>query len=502
MLANLPEEYKHVRTNLYMNTDFTYEDYRKHIRHFWYTDLGGKEYLRTGRSVVRQTELGETALNTTTSTVQASTGFPYKCRKCGKKGHKARDCKTQASDRNRFTGNCGWCGRQGHKEKWCFAKKRGEPRTVGNGNNENQTVNSTESTNNVEDIFAGMVFCPEINETAQMQDSTEEWLGDSGASAHITNSNFGMTNTRHCHVPVTVSTGEVTVATTVGDITLFSEKGERVKLLNVLYVPSAKRNLLSTNKFTQAGAELYADKEKMSIKKDGKGFTLESTGRGNNRMYYLRATREGHEVNDVANTSEETPSTEQKVKRIMDINEAHGLCHLGEKLLRTTYKNLNVKLTGTLLPCDGCCRANAKAKGVHKSTKTVASKIGERLFVDTSGPYPETVNGSKYWICVVDDMTRKSWSKFKQSKAEMPKIVDEHVEFLRGYGYTVKYVSCDNAGKHQTKLQKVCEKNDIQLEYTAPYTPQLNGVVERRIAVLLNGARAFLYAANLTEEYR
>ena len=99
-------------------------------------------------------------------------------------------------------------------------------------------------------------------------------------------------------------------------------------------------------------------------------------------------------------------------------------------------------------------------------------------------------------------MTRKSWSKFKQSKLEMPKIVDEHVEFLRGYGHTVKYVRCDNAGEHQTKLQKVYEKNGIQLQYIAPYTPQLNGVVERRIAVLLNGARAFLYAANFTKDYR
>ena len=30
----------------------------------------------------------------------------------------------------------------------------------------------------------------------------------------------------------------------------------------------------------------------------------------------------------------------------------------------------------------------------------------------------------------------------------------------------------------------------------------MNGVVERRIAVLLNGARAFLYAANISEEYQ
>lgn len=44
---------------------------------------------------------------------------------------------------------------------------------------------------------------------------------------------------------------------------------------------------------------------------------------------------------------------------------------------------------------------------------TLATKTRERLFVATSGLYPETVNGSKCWICVVDDMTRKSWLKFK-----------------------------------------------------------------------------------------
>ena len=501
VLANLPEEYKHVRTNLYMNTDFTYEEYRKHIRHFWYTELGGKEYLRTGKSNVKISE-GETALNTTTFNGQVNTGFPYKCQKCGKKGHKAKDCKAKPNERVRFTGTCNWCGKQGHKEKYCFAKKRGELRSAGNKANGNEMANSTESTDNTEEMFAGMVYCQEIKETSQVEEGTEEWLGDSEATAHITNSNLGMTNTRDCKVPVTVSTGEVTVATTIGDVTLISMKGEKVKLLNVLHVPSAKRNLLSTNRFTQAGAEMYVDKEKMIIKKGSRILTLKSTGYGSNRMYYLHGKRVGHELHDVASSGTENLTTEEKALKSMDINKAHGLCHLGKKLLRITYKNLNMKLTGTLLPCDGCCRANAKAKGVNKRTMTVATKIGERLFVDTRGPYPETVNGNKYWICMVDDMTRKSCSKFKQSKAEMPKIVEEHVEYLRGCGHEVKFIRCDNAGEHQSNLQKVCEKHGIQLEYTAPHTPQLNKVVERRITVLLNWARAFLYAANLTEEYR
>ena len=84
----------------------------------------------------------------------------------------------------------------------------------------------------------------------------------------------------------------------------------------------------------------------------------------------------------------------------------------------------------------------------------------------------------------------------------MPKIVEEQVEYLKGWEHRVKYIHCDNDGEHQGKLQKVCENFAIELEYTAPYTPQMNRVVERRIAVLLNGARASLYAENITEDSR
>ena len=41
---------------------------------------------------------------------------------------------------------------------------------------------------------------------------------------------------------------------------------------------------------------------------------------------------------------------------------------------------------------------------------------------------------------MVDDMTRKSWSKFGKSKLEMPKIVEEQIECLKGQGHPVKYI--------------------------------------------------------------
>ena len=81
-------------------------------------------------------------------------------------------------------------------------------------------------------------------------------------------------------------------------------------------------------------------------------------------MYCLCVQRIGNEAHDVASELEKIDMpTGRKAVKEMDINKAHGLCHLGEKLLRVTFKALYVKLTGILKPCDGCCRANAKGQG-------------------------------------------------------------------------------------------------------------------------------------------
>ena len=96
-----------------------------------------------------------------------------------------------------------------------------------------------------------------------------------------------------------------------------------------------------------------------------------------------------------------------------------------------------MKLTGKLKACDGCCRANVKAKPVGKVTNNIAEKISERLFGDTSGQYPETPAGNRYWICVVDNKTRKSWSEFRRTKSEIVKIVEKKIEDLKSMGHTV-----------------------------------------------------------------
>ena len=66
----------------------------------------------------------------------------------------------------------------------------------------------------------------------------------------------------------------------------------------------------------------------------------------------------------------------------------------------------------------------------------------------------------------------------------------------------MKYVRCDNAGENEKYVKQLCNKHGITPEFTAPHTPQLNGVVERSFATVRAKALAMLEAANLTEPMR
>ena len=63
----------------------------------------------------------------------------------------------------------------------------------------------------------------------------------------------------------------------------------------------------------------------------------------------------------------------------------------------------------------------------------------------------------------------------------------------------VKYLCCDKAGEQQSKLQRECEKEKVNLEYTTPHTLHLNGVIERRFAVIKEGTLTMMLNAELND---
>ena len=71
------------------------------------------------------------------------------------------------------------------------------------------------------------------------------------------------------------------------------------------------------------------------------------------------------------------------------------------------------------------------------------------------------------------------------------------------YNITVNFVRCDNAGENMS-LKQACEQEGlgIEFEFTAPGTPQQNGVVERAFPTVMGRARAMMNVAGFTKHKR
>jgi hypothetical protein len=112
------------------------------------------------------------------------------------------------------------------------------------------------------------------------------------------------------------------------------------------------------------------------------------------------------------------------------------------------------------------------------------------------------VKGSKFWILIVDDKTRKAWSFFVNKKSDIKKVTNNLVLLLKGATVIVKYLRCDNAGENVKGLGEVCRDHGITLELTAPHTPQTNGVVERKFVTIRDRAQAMMLGAKLDDAFQ
>lgn len=169
-----------------------------------------------------------------------------------------------------------------------------------------------------------------------------------------------------------------------------------------------------------------------------------------------------------------------------------------EKLLQKTLKNLGIEPKGTFNRCEACAISKARQKPVRKATSIRATRAGERLFIDTAGPYHAGINGNRYLVQIVDDYTRMGFSYFIKTKDSIGTGFEQILSQFNVLNKQVKYLRADNARENKKYVKELARKAKIQMEYTSTDTPQFNGVVKRRIETLKQRAMLMMNAANLT----
>lgn len=111
----------------------------------------------------------------------------------------------------------------------------------------------------------------------------------------------------------------------------------------------------------------------------------------------------------------------------------------------------------------------------------------------------ESLHHKKYILVSFDDFTRFTWVFFLRLKFEM---ASELIDFIKGIEVLItlpgKRIRSDNGSEFTNgTIEKFLTEKGIDHNFPAPYTPQQNGVVERRNRALVEAPRSMLNFANL-----
>ena len=95
---------------------------------------------------------------------------------------------------------------------------------------------------------------------------------------------------------------------------------------------------------------------------------------------------------------------------------------------------------------------------------------------------------------IVDDFSRFTWVYFFKSKDETQQaVIDFSNEVQRQHNVPILAIRSDNGSEFKNyTLNEFLSEEGIRHQYSAAYTPQQNGVAERKNRTLMDMARSML----------
>jgi transposase InsO family protein len=176
------------------------------------------------------------------------------------------------------------------------------------------------------------------------------------------------------------------------------------------------------------------------------------------------------------------------------------LAHVGMKNLHKLLKGEHILgLTNVHFEKDRVCSACQAGKQVgachpHKNIMMTDMPL-ELLHMDLFGPIAYiSIGGSKYHLVIVDDYSRFTWIFFLQEKSQTQETLKGFLRRAQNeFRLRIKNIISDHGTEFKnSQIEGFLEDESIKHEFSSPYTPQQNGVVERKNRTPLDMARTML----------
>ena len=146
-----------------------------------------------------------------------------------------------------------------------------------------------------------------------------------------------------------------------------------------------------------------------------------------------------------------------------------------------------------------------KTKSTHPKVNVVAtSRPLELLHVDLMGPTKtESMGGKSYIVVVVNDFSRYSWVEFLREKSKACEKMEKLCKKLQNEkGVPIAKIRSDHGKEFKNaRFEAFCKEHGIKKKFSAPKTPQQNGVVERKNRVIQEMTRVMLINKDIPQKF-
>lgn len=388
---------------------------------------------------------------------------------------------SQQGNSKKFKGKCFKCNKTGHRAMECHSGNR-QGYKKAKVTEANMTEGEKLSIEIADMNLSAMVS--EVNLVA----NTKEWWIDTGATRHVCCDKNMFSTYQEINHGEQLFMGNASTSTVqgIGNIVLKMTSGKELTLNNVLHVPDIRKNLVSGSLLVRNGFRAVFEANKVVITKNGM-----YVGKGylNNDLFKL-------------NVITIVPTVINKVNSSAYLIESSSIWH--SRLGHVNYDTIRRLVNMDLLPkfhidanhkCETCVEAKltkAPFQSIERNTEPlelIHSDICDLKFLQTRG-------GKKYFITFIDDATRYCYVYLLRSK-------DEALEMFKNYktevenqlGRKIKIIRSDRGGEYEAPFVEFCSQHGIIHQTTAPYSPQQNGIAERKNRTLKEMMNAMLISS-------
>lgn len=362
---------------------------------------------------------------------------------------------------------CQYCKMKGHVIAECRKKKKSE-----------------NSRNNHE----------ECTFVAQTKQPTNMWCLDSGATSHLCKDKSLFTNIQKIHSGIRMADSTTTPIRAIGNVKIFANSGNTSKsvlLTNALHVPDLHTNLLSVAKLVDKDHTVTFHRQGAVIKDEQGNVKLQIKRKGD--LFYL--DQNAQQAKSAIQTKSQA---ENWHRRLGHVNFQDVKFLVNERYI----KGPNVEFQNNP-PCETCIMGKLTRLPFPKHSETSTTPLGI-VHTDLCGPMRVSSHGgARYFLTFTDEYSRWTDVYFLRNKDEVIDKFKEYKSHVENQtGYRIKTLQSDNGKEFcNAQMEDLLKQNGIQRRLTAPYTPQQNGIAERKNRTLIEMARCMLLESGMSPSF-